>query len=115
MQALKLREHVKDGQIIRTIPKEFGPMVEIILLAPLQDEIEFWQEDEIQNLGKTRTLSKGNDSAEVAIGIGAAASMVTIGSSNLLMQGRQIGLDKDFIHISDDFNAPLEEFKEYMP
>ena len=68
MQALKLRDYVKDGQVVLTIPKEFGPVVEIILLAPSHDEIEFWQEDEIQNLGKTRTLVKDLDDEDYSQG-----------------------------------------------
>jgi len=27
---------------------------------------------------------------------------------------RKIGVDKGLVEISDDFNAPLEDFKEYM-
>ncbi len=61
MQALRLRENVKDGKIVLTIPKEFGPVVEIILLAPSHDDVEFWSEDEIRDLGKTRVQSGSLD------------------------------------------------------
>ncbi len=54
MQALKLRKEVFDGQVVLNVPKDFGKIVEIIILARLDDEIEFWNEDEIKDLGKIK-------------------------------------------------------------
>jgi len=56
MQALKLRQKVVDGEINLKIPKEFGTIVEIIILGRFEDEVEFWNEEEIKALGKTKTL-----------------------------------------------------------
>jgi len=58
MQALKVRKEVlDDGKIVLTIPKNFGSIVEIIILGRLDDDVEFWNEDEIGRLGKTKSLS----------------------------------------------------------
>lgn len=64
MQALKVRQKVVDGEIILKVPKEFGAIVEIIILGRLEDEIDFWNEDEIKDLGKTKTLYKDIDQEE---------------------------------------------------
>lgn len=42
------------------------------------------------------------------------ALLVKLVPVNPLMHSRQVGLDKGLVHIADDFNAPLDEFKEYM-
>ena len=55
MQALKVRQKVVDGEIVLKIPKEFGAVVEIIILGRLEEEIDFWNEDEIKSLGRTKT------------------------------------------------------------
>lgn len=64
MQALKVRQKVVDGQITLKVPEEFGATVEAIILECLDDEIEFWNEDEIKSLGKTKTLSTDFDSKD---------------------------------------------------
>jgi len=64
MLALKVRQKVVDGQIILKVPKEFGSTVEVIILGRLDEEIEFWNEDEIKNLGKTKTLSTDFDAED---------------------------------------------------
>jgi hypothetical protein len=64
MQALKMRQNVVDGQITVKVPEEFGSTVEVIILGRLDDEIEFWSEDEIKNLGKTKTLSTDFDAED---------------------------------------------------
>jgi hypothetical protein len=56
MQALKLKKEVVDGKIVLKVPKNFGAIVEVIILGRLDGEIEFWNEDEIKDLGKTGTL-----------------------------------------------------------
>jgi antitoxin (DNA-binding transcriptional repressor) of toxin-antitoxin stability system len=43
------------------------------------------------------------------------APLVKLVPVHLLMQSRQIGLDKGLVEIAADFNAPLDDFKEYMP
>jgi len=64
MQALRIRQKVVDGEIILKVPKEFGAVVEIIILGRLEDEIDFWNEDEIKDLGKTKTLYQNIDQEE---------------------------------------------------
>ncbi len=64
MQALKVRQKVVDGQITLKVPEEFGATVEVIILGRLEDEIEFWNEDEIKNLGKTKTISPDFDTED---------------------------------------------------
>lgn len=57
MQALKVRKDVlDDGKVVLTIPKSFGPVVEIIILGRAEEDIEFWHEDEINRLGKIKNL-----------------------------------------------------------
>lgn len=56
MQALKLKKEVVDGEIILKIPKEFGMIVEVIILGRFDEEIEYWNDDEIKELGKTQSL-----------------------------------------------------------
>ncbi len=64
MQALKLRKEVVDGQVVLKIPKDFGTIVEVIILARLEDEIEFWNENEIKDLGKTKGFYKDFDTED---------------------------------------------------
>jgi hypothetical protein len=65
MQALKVRKEVfDDGKVVLTIPKNFGSVVEIIILGRLEDEVEFWNEDEINRLGKTQSLHADIDTED---------------------------------------------------
>lgn len=63
MQALKLRKKVANGKIVLEIPKGFGPVVEVIILSNA-DDIEFWQEDELKNLGKIRVSAMNFDNED---------------------------------------------------
>ena len=50
MKALKLKMRVKNGKIIIPVPEDFGDTVEVILLA--NEDSDFWQDNEIENMGK---------------------------------------------------------------
>lgn len=52
MQALKVRQQVIDGEINLKVPKEFGTLVEVIILGHVDDKIGLWN-DEMKNAGKS--------------------------------------------------------------
>jgi hypothetical protein len=64
MQALKFKKEVVDGKIVLKVPKEFGAIVEVIILARQDNEFEFWNEDEIKNLGKTHAFHADFDTED---------------------------------------------------
>ncbi len=54
MKAIKIRTRVRDGKIVIPVPKEFGEIVEVILLE--NKDYEFWDASEIKNFGKNLNL-----------------------------------------------------------
>ena len=62
---MKVRKEVfDDGKVVLTIPKNFGPIVEIIILGRLEDDVEFWNEEEIDRLGRTKSLHADLDAED---------------------------------------------------
>jgi len=62
MKALKIRTQVKDGKIVINVPKDFGDIVEVILLE--DGDYEFWQDNEIENMGKILSQKSPLDDQE---------------------------------------------------
>jgi hypothetical protein len=56
MKALRFIKNVSKQRISIDIPKDFGTRVEI-LIFPVEDEYDFWSDEEISNMGKI-ALSK---------------------------------------------------------
>ncbi len=53
MQALKVRQQVIDGEINLKVPKEFGTLVEVIILGHFDDKVELWHDTEIKDADKS--------------------------------------------------------------
>ncbi len=62
MKALKIKTKVKDGKIIINVPEDFGDIIEVILLE--NGDYDFWQDNEIENMGKILSQKRPLDNQE---------------------------------------------------
>ncbi len=65
MLAIRKKTTVKDRKIIIEIPEIFGDQVEIIILSDVDEKkVDYWSEQEIENMGKSKSHAKDIDNED---------------------------------------------------
>ena len=65
MLAIRKKSKVVDRKVTIEIPENFGDQVEIIILSDIDEKnVDYWSEQEINNIGKSISLVKDIDNED---------------------------------------------------